>query len=47
MQIQSLGREDSLEEGMTNHYSILPWRILGTEKPGGLGSIWLQRVKYN
>ena len=27
MQVQSLGREDSLEEGMATHSSILAWRI--------------------
>ena len=27
MQIQSLGWEDPLEEGMTTHSSILPWKI--------------------
>ena len=26
-QVQSLGREDSLEEGMAPHSSILAWRI--------------------
>ena len=26
--VQSLGREDSLEEGMATHSSILAWRIL-------------------
>ena len=30
-QIQSLGREDLLEEGMANHSSILVWRIPWTE----------------
>ena len=25
--VQSLGQEDSLEEGMTTHSSILAWRI--------------------
>ena len=25
-QVQSLGREDSLEKGMASHSSILPWR---------------------
>ena len=34
--VQSLGREDPLEEGMATHSSILAWRILGTEEPGGL-----------
>ena len=36
MQVQSLGWEDPLEEGMTTHSSILDWRIPWTEKPGGL-----------
>ena len=35
-QVQSLGREDSLEEGMAAHLSILAWRISWTEEPGGL-----------
>ena len=34
-QVQSLG-EDSLEEGMTTHSSILAWRIPRTEEPRGL-----------
>ena len=33
-----LGWEDALEEGMATHSSILPWRIPGTEEPGGLQS---------
>ena len=36
MQVQSLGREDPLEEGMATHSSILAWRIPWTEEPGGL-----------
>ena len=28
MQIQSLGGEDPLEEGMTAHFSILAWRMV-------------------
>ena len=35
--VQSLGREDPLEEGMAIHSSILAWRIPRTEEPGGLG----------
>ena len=31
-----LGWEDSLREGMATHSSILAWRILLTEEPGGL-----------
>ena len=30
------GLVDPLEEGMTTHSSILAWRILWTEGPGGL-----------
>ena len=44
---QSLGWEDPLEEGMTTHSSILPWRILWTEDPGGLESMGMQRVGHN
>ena len=41
MQVQSLGGEDSLEEGMATHSSILAWRIPWMEKPGGLQSMGL------
>ena len=37
--VQSLGREDPLEEGMATCPSILIWRIPWTEGPGGLQSI--------
>ena len=30
---------DSLEQGMTIHSSIVAWRILRTEEPGGLQSM--------
>ena len=33
--VWSLGWEDLLEEGTATHSSILAWRILWTEKPGG------------
>ena len=33
--VGSLGQEDPLEEGMATHSSILAWRILWTEEPGG------------
>ena len=36
--------EDTLEKEMATHSSILAWRILWTEEPGGLQSVWLQRV---
>ena len=35
-QVQSLGGEDPLEEGMATHSSTLVWRIPWTEEPGGL-----------
>ena len=46
-QVQSLGWEDPLEEGMAAHSSILAWRIPWTEEPGGLQSMGLQRVRYD
>ena len=46
MQVQSLGLEEPLEEGMAIHSSILGWRILWTEKPSGLQSMGLQRVRH-
>ena len=36
--VQSLGRKDPLEEGMTAHSKILAWRIPWTEEPCGLQS---------
>ena len=33
--LQSLAREDFLEKEMATHFSILAWRIPGTEEPGG------------
>ena len=47
MRVQSLGWDGRLEEGMTTHSSILTWRILWTEEPGGLQSIGSQRVGHN
>ena len=38
-QVQSLGQEDPLEEGMATHSSILAWRIPWTEDPGRLQSM--------
>ena len=39
--IQSLGREEPLEEGMAAHSSVLAWRIPWTEEPGRLQStVW-------
>ena len=39
MWVQSLGQEDSLEEEMAAHSSILSWESPGTEEPGGLQSM--------
>ena len=47
MQVLSLGQEDSLEEVMATHSSIVAWRIPWTEEPGGLQSIGLQRVGHD
>ena len=44
--VWSLGWKDPLE-GMATHSSILAWRIPWTEKPGGLQSMGLQRVRHD
>ena len=46
-QVQSLGQEDPLEEGMATHCSILAWRIPWREEPGGLQSIGSQKVGHD
>ena len=45
--VRSLGWEDSLEEGMATHSSVLAWRIPRTEEPGRLQSMGSQRVRHN
>ena len=47
MQVRFLGREDPLEEEMATHSSILAWKILRTEEPGGLQFLGSQRVGHN
>ena len=47
MQVWSLGQEDSLEEGMATHSSILAWGISSTEEPGGLQSMGSHRVRHD
>ena len=37
--VHSPGREDPLEKEMATPSSILAWRIIWTEEPGGLQSI--------
>ena len=41
-QVQFLGQEDPLEEGIAIHSRILAWEIPWTEKPGGLQSMGSQ-----
>ena len=47
MQVQLLGQEDTLEEEMATHSSILAWETPWTEKPGGLQSLGFQRVGHD
>ena len=47
MQVQSLGREDALEEEIATHSRILAWRISWTEEPGGLQFMGPQRVGHD
>ena len=44
--VRSLGREDSLEKGMTTYCSVLTWRIPWTEEPSRLQSLESQRVGH-
>ena len=46
-QVQSLGREDSLEKEMATHSSILAWKIPWTEEHDGLQSTGWQRVGHD
>ena len=46
-QVQSLGLEDPMENGMATHSSILAWRIPRTEELGGLQSVGLQRIRHD
>ena len=43
--VRSLGRQNTLENEMATHSSILFWRIQWTEEPGGLQSIGLHSLK--
>ena len=46
-QVQSLGREDSLEKKTATYSSILAWEIPWTEEPGGLQTMGSQRVGHD
>ena len=45
VRVLSLGGKNPQEKEMTTHFSILAWKILWTEEPGGLQSMGLQRVR--
>ena len=54
-QVRSLSQEDSLQEDIATHSSILAWRIPWTEETGGLQSMgsqsrtqlkWLSKHAY-
>ena len=47
MRVQSLGQEDTLEEEMATHSSILTQKIPWTEASGGLQSKGWQRVGHD
>ena len=47
MQVQSLGREQTLEKKMATHYRILVWKIPRTEDPGRLQSMGSQRLSHD
>ena len=46
-QVWSLGWEDTLEEKMATHSSILAWKIPWTEEPCGLQPMGSQRVGHS
>ena len=46
-QIPSLGQENPLEKRIAIHSMILTWRVLWTDEPGELQSMWSQRVGHN
>ena len=45
--VRSLDQEDPLEEGTETHSSILAWKILWTEEPGGIQSMVSQGVGHD
>ena len=42
--VGSLGQEDPLEKGMATHSSIIAWKVLLTEEPGGPQSMGSQEL---
>ena len=47
MQVQCLGQQDPLEEGMTTHSCILAWEIPWAKEPGRLQSMGSPRVRQD
>ena len=47
IQVWYLGWKDALAKEMDANSSILAWRTLWTEKPGGLQSMGSQRVRHD
>ena len=45
--VQSLDWEDPLEKEMATHSSVLDWRIIWTEEPGGLQFMGSQRIRHD
>ena len=45
--VRVLGWEDPLEKEMAIHSSTSAWKIPWTEEPGGLQSIWSQKVGHD
>ena len=45
--VRSLGPEDPIEKEMATHSSTLAWRVPGTEAPGRLQSMGLQRIRHD
>ena len=44
--VQFLGQEEPLVEGMATHSSILAWKVLWTEEPGGLQSMGSPTIRH-
>ena len=42
-----LGQEDPMEKEIATHSSILAWEVPWTDKPRGLQSVGLQRVRHD
>jgi len=42
-----MGQDDPLEKGMATHSSIVAWRILWTEEPGGYSPQGCRSVEHD